>query len=299
MSYTATKTLQPRAFAFPAGFDQTAKLTAIRGTLVENDTATEYTTGGIGSSAFQVTAFSAVGLVTYSSLTGQPLYNGQKVVVFNTSSNTNDGTYIVSQLTPSSASAGTFVALPGPTAIAGSAQTTQTAEGVGQIQFANRNLLPQTFTVTAVTVANGVMTCTYTTLTGPQLTPNDKVILAGMANAANNGQFVLATVTQTSSTGGSFTISTNPGAVASDSGTGTGNFTAGIDAVGTASAPVTPVKVFNSKGYIYKWDATNQTIRIFMTGASSGAVLSEAALGATVAFDNTITFEALFIRAKD
>lgn len=297
MAYTNTKFLSPRAFGFPAGFDNTQKLVFIRGSLIENDTATEYSTGGIGSTSFEVTAFNAVGLVTYSALKGAPLINGQKVVIFNTGSNTNDGTYIVSAITPSSTSAGTFVALPGPTAISGTAQTAQTAEGVGQIQWGSKVILPQTFTATAVTFSGGVMTVTYTTLTGPQLQPGDSVLLAGMTNAGNNGPFTLSTVTPTSSTGGSFTIQ-NPNGVASDSGTGTGNFKAGIDAYNSSSAPVQPVKIYSSKGYSYQWNAQNQTIQMFVTGASSGAVFAEAALGASVTFDGTIVFEIQFIRAQ-
>jgi hypothetical protein len=297
MAYTATKTFQPRPFGYPAGQDNTQKMAWLRGTLVENDTATEYTPGGIGSSAFEVTAFSAIGLVTYSSLTGLPLQNGQLVVIYNTSSNTNDGTYIVSQLAASSTTAGTFVAVPLPgKTLAGSAQTSQTAEGVGQIQFGVRQIINQTFTVTAVSVTGGVMTVTYTTLVGPQLTPGDPVTLAGMSNAGNDGTFGLVTVTPTSSTAGSFTVN-NPSGVTTDSGTGTGQFKAGSDFYDTLYAPV-QVTINNSKGYIYKWNSTNQTIQIFMTGASSGSVLTEATLGATVAFDGTATFETIFQRSK-
>jgi hypothetical protein len=296
MSYTATKYFSPRPYAFPAGFENTQHLVTVRGPMVENDTSTMYSVGGIGSTSFEVTAFSAVGLVTYSALVGVPLINGQKVVVYNTASNTNDGTYIVSAITPSSSSAGTFVALPGPTAIAGSAQTSQTAEGVGQIQFGNRATINQTFTATAVTVSGGIMTVTYTTLVGPQLTPGDKVTLAAMTNAGNNGTFSLNSVTPTTSTGGSFKVS-NASAVATDSGTGTGVFVCGIDVYNSSAQPV-QVSVLTSKGWIYVWDATNQTVRVFTTGASSGAVLAEAALGASVVFDSTITFEALLIRSK-
>lgn len=295
MAYTATKYLIPALNAYPAGYENTQKLVSFRGIMIENDTATEYSVGGIGSTSFEVTAFSAVGLVTYSALVGMPLYNGQKVVVYNTSSNTNDGTYIVSALTTSSTTAGTFIALPGPTAIAGSAQTTQTAEGVGQIQWGKMALLAQAFTATAVTVSGGVMTVTYTTLTGPQLQPGQKVTVAGMTNTGNNGSFGLVTVTQTSSTAGSFTVN-NANAVASDSGTGTANYSSGISLYNTAAAPV-QVAFFSTKGYIYTWDYVNQTVRIILTGASSGAALSEAALGATVAFDNTIHFEAFLVRS--
>ena len=43
-------------------------------------------------------------------------------------------------------------------------------------------------------------------------------------------------------------------------------------------------------------DATNYTVRIFNTGTSANTILNEAAVGATVAFDPTITFEAVFSR---
>ena len=246
MSYTATKFINPRAFPFPNGFDNTQKSDIRRGNFVENDTATEYSTGGIGSSSFEVTAFSAVGLVTYSNLLGAPLVNGQRVVVFNTATNTNDGTFIVSQLTPSSASAGTFVAVPLPgNALSGSAQTSQTAEGVGQIQWAARNFLPQTFTVTACVVTGGVAKITYTTLTGPQLTPGDNVTLA-MGNALNSGTFSISTATPTSSTAGSFTIQ-NPFGVSTDTGTGTGQFKSGLDCPSGNEVP-TQVNIFSPLG---------------------------------------------------
>ncbi len=293
MSYTATKYFSPRAFPYPAGFDASGgqHLVTIRGNLVDCDTATEYSVGGIGSTSFEVTAFSAVGLVTYTALKGVPLVNGQKVVLYNFASNTNDGTYIVSAVTST-----TFVALPGPTAIAGSAQTSQTAEGVGQLQFGVRAYLAQTFTATAVTQSGGINTITYTTLTGPQLWPGDKVTIAGMTNAGNNGTFSLNTVTPTSATGGSFTVA-NASGVTTDSGTGTGSFEAGISAYNSMSVPV-QVNFYTALGYVYTWDPVNYTLRVFLTGASSGAILSEAALAASVLLDTTARFEAMFIRAK-
>ena len=298
MSYTATKYLGVKPFPFPRGNDITQRMAIIRGQLVDCDTATEYTPGGIGSSSFEVTAFSAVGLVTYSALLGAPLVNGQRVVIYATASNLNDGTYIVSQLTPSSSSAGTFVAIPIPgNALNGTAQTTQTAQGVGQIQWGAKVQEPQTFTVTAVSVSGGVMTCSYTTLTGPQLTPGDPVLLAGMSNAGNNGAFSLTGVFPTSgtnATAGKFTVN-NPGGVTTDSGTGTGKFQAGSDNASAGEVPV-QVQIFTSKGWIYVWDATNYTVRIFNTGTSANTILNEAAVGATVAFDPTITFEAIFAR---
>ena len=54
--------------------------------------------------------------------------------------------------------------------------------------------------------------------------------------------------------------------------------------------------IFSSKGYVYVWDNVNYTIRVFLTGSASGDPQNEAALGATVAFDPTITFEAIFAR---
>jgi hypothetical protein len=89
----------------------------------------------------------------------------------------------------------------------------------------------------------------------------------------------------------------NANAVATDSGTGTGTFKTGIEVWNSSAAPLM-VRLSSSKGYDYRWNYQNQTIQVFLTGASSGAALSEAALGATLLFDNTITFEALLIRSK-
>jgi hypothetical protein len=290
MAYTATKYFSIKPFAYPKGQDFAGRTLTLRGVLADCDTATEYTPGGIGSSSFEVTAFSAVGLVTYTALKGAPLFNGQRVVIFNTASNTNDGTFIVSQLT-----ATTFVAVPLPgNALSGTGQTAQTAEGVGQIQFGQKSLVKQTFTVTAVVVTGGVMKCTYTTLTGPQLQPGDQVNLAAMTHAGNDGPFSLVSVTPTSATGGSFTVN-NPAGVSTDSGTGVGFFNGGSDAWESANVPIS-VKVFSTTGYVYVWDSTNYTFRVFLTGTAAGDPANEAALGATVAFDPTAVFEAVFSR---
>jgi hypothetical protein len=295
MAYTATKYFIPKAHDFPRGYDNTQKTTTFRGKMFDCDTATEYCPGGIGSTSFEVTAFSAVGLVTYALLKGMQLVNGQKVVIYNTGSNTNDGTYIVSQLAPSSASAGTFVAIPLPNkALSGTGQTAQTAEGVGQLQFGQKQLVPQTFTVTAVSFVGGVMTVTYTTLTGPQLRPGQAITLAGMTNPGNNGNFTPVTVTPTSSTAGAFTVN-NPNAVTTDSGTGTGNFPTGDDLSSASEAPV-QVEADSISGWEYRYDYVNQTLRIFATGTASGDAANEAALGATVTFDSTLFFEAVFTR---
>jgi len=295
MAYNATKYVLPKAFNFPKGYDNTQKTTTFRGQMFDCDTATEYCPGGIGSSSFEVTAFSAVGLVTYAALKGMQLVNGQKVVIYNTASNDNDGTFIVSQLTPSSASAGTFVAIPLPgNTLSGTAQTAQTAEGVGQLQFGQKQQVPQTFTATAVTFSGGVMTVTYTTLSGPQLRPGQPITLAGMTNPGNNGNFTPVTVTPTSSTAGSFTVN-NPSAVTTDSGTGTGYFPTGDDLSSAGETPI-QVKAESISGWEYRFDQTNQTLRIFATGSASGDAANEAALGATVTFDSTLFFEAIFAR---
>ena len=290
MAYTATTYLSFKPFFHPRGQDMTQRNFLLSGWLATNDTA-EYTPGGIGSTSFQVTAFSAVGLVTYNTLIGAPLYNGQRVVLYNFASNTNDGTYIVSSLTTTSATAGTFVAVPlTGKALAASAQTSQTAEGVGQLQFGTRYSVSQTFTATAVTVSGNQMTVSYTTLVGPQLTPNDNVTLAGMTNAGNNGTFSLQTVLPTSGTNqtaGKFIV-TNAAAVATDSGTGTGNFIAGIEVAVGGQYP-TLLEVNTVHGYVYVWDTINYTVRIFQTGASGSVPLVELGLGATWTWDPTLT----------
>ena len=117
-----------------------------------------------------------------------------------------------------------------------------------------------------------------------------------MTHAGNNGTFSLNGVYPTSDTGGAFKIN-NPNGVATDSGTGTGAFKAGIEAYNSQSNPVS-VKLFNSNGYVYRWNAQNQTIMVFTTGTASTDALNEAALGANVLFEQTLTFEALLIRSK-
>ena len=295
MAYTATTYLSFKPFLYPRGHDMTQRNFLETGWLAMNDAA-EYTPGGIGSTSFQVTAFSAVGLVTYNTLVGSPLVNGQRVVLYNFASNTNDGTYIVSTLATTSATAGTFVAVPlTGKALAASAQTAQTAEGVGQLQFGTRYPVAQTFTATAVAVSGNQMTVSYTTLVGPQLTPPDSVILAGMTNAGNNGTFSLQTVLPTSGTNqtaGKFIV-TNAAAVATDSGTGTGNFIAGTEVAVGNEVPII-VDINTSKGFVYLWDATNYTVRIFATGTSSGATVADLALGATLTFDPTLTVLGIF-----
>lgn len=294
MSYTATKYVSPKPFEYPNGFANEDRTTIIRGALFENDTSTEYSVGGIGSSAFEVTAFSNVGLVTYSNLVGLQLVNGQTVVVYNTSGNTNDGTYIVSQLTPSSATAGTFVAVPIPgKALAGSSQTGQTAEGVGQLSFTERQQINQTFTISGVSASAGITTVTYTTLVGPQLRPGQTVILP-VTGGAGTAVYTVTNAFPTSSTAGSFTVQ-DPSAVAT-SGSGTGIFITGTDVVQTLDNPI-QVTITGAKGYWYQYDYINNTIRIFVTGSANGPAV-EAAVGATVAFDGTMRFEAVFIRAR-
>ena len=274
MSYTGTKYLGVRPYPFPRGSDNTQRMAYIRGNLVDCDTATEYCPGGIGSSSFEVTAFSAVGLVTYSNLKGDPLVNGQRVVVYNTASNTNDGTYIVSVITPSSASAGTFVAIAIPgKALSGSAQTTQTAEGVGQLNFGNRNLQAQTFTATAVTWSGGVMTVTHTTLTG-------HATLAGrQRNDRRDDQLRKQRHLLAHSGLSNFLYSRVIYGHQSQRrhnrfGNRNGKVSAGSENASVTNEVPVQVNIFSAQGYIYRWDPVNYTIRIFLAGAGSGTIVS-------------------------
>lgn len=293
MAYTATKYLTVVPYSYPTGQDYTQRLVYLRGQLFDCDTATMYSVGGIGSTSFEVTAFSAAGLVTFSALTGLPLVNGQLVVIYNTASNTNDGTYTVNNISYSSTTAGTFTAAPiGLNALSGTAQTSQTAEGVGQIQWGNRTLLQQTLTISAVSAASGITTATYTTLVGPQIKPGQTVTLPLSSGTA---QYTVIQVTQTSSTGGKFTVADASASVTT--GSATGGFNPGTDAALVNATPA-QVRVSGSNGYVYVWNATNQTIQVWLTGTASGDPLNEAGLGATVAFDSTITFEAVFQAVK-
>jgi hypothetical protein len=297
MAYTATMYVSPFPNPYPRGADNTQRTSEFFGILAQNDTATQYSVGGVGSSAFEVTAFSAVGLVTYSALVGAPLVNGARVVVYNTASNTNDGTYIVSGLTTTSSTAGTFTAVPLPgNSLAGSAQTSQTAEGVQQILWGDRATVNQTLTLTAVTVSGSIATITYTTLVGPQLQPGQSIVVTGMTNAGNNGTFSINSTKPTSATGGSFLI-TNTSAVASDSGSATASVIVGIDNQTAAGVPVWVDIRSGQLGWIYQFDPVNYTMRIFATGSGSGAVLAEVALGPHAVFDNYIQFHARFVRS--
>jgi hypothetical protein len=300
MAYTATKYFTPKPFLYPRGSDNTQRNQVIRGQLLDCSTPTEYSVGGIGSSAFEVTAFSAVGLVTFSALLGVPLVNGQKVVIYNTSSNTNDGTYFVSGLTYTSATAGTFTAVPLPfNTLAGSAQTSQTAEGVGQMQWGARALQQTTLTLTGVTVSGTTATITYTTLSGPQLFPAEQIVITGMTNSGNNGTFTINAILVSTATTGSIQI-TNASAVASDSGSGTANLLSGVDDSACIENPTPPVIIGNSggislAGLMYVWDNTNQTVRIFGASGSAG-VATELALGAHAVLESALYFQAQFPR---
>jgi hypothetical protein len=298
MAYTATKYLTVVPYRFPNGLDQTQRSTTLRGQLIDCDTATMYTPGGIGSSSFQVTAFSAVGLVTFSLLKGCPLVNGQRVVVYNTASNTNDGTFTVSNIAYTSATAGTFTAVPtGLNALSGTAQTVQTAEGIGQLQWAARVPVANACTVSSVTFASGVTTYTYTGNTGPQITAGQSITIAGMSNAGNNGTFTVVATKHTSATAGSFTV-LNPSGVATDSGTASGSLYNGAEDQAAQQSPNFALIQSALTGWDYCLDLTNYTIRIFTTGSSSGAALVEAALGATVTFDDGLGFIATFPRSN-
>lgn len=292
MSYSATQLAEPRAFSYPVGVENTQHLVTIRGYIVEDSAnAGNYALGGFGSSQFEVTDVTAAGVATYGSLSGLQLLNGQWIY-YSGSTHFPLGAYQISKVTPSSGTAGTF-----SLGVAGTHDATLTAQGVGQVQWGIQALLAQTFTVATVpSVTATTMTFTYTTLTGPQLFPGDQVTLSSLTNAGNNGTFTIISVVTSSGTAGTVVVS-NSGGVASDSGSGVGNFNAGIGAAPFNNAPVM-VKFFSSLGYDYRWNAASQTIKVFLAGTATDA-LDEAALGGTVAFDPTLTFEAIFSRSDE
>jgi hypothetical protein len=96
MSYTATAVAAVVPFGYPRGLDITQNNQIVRGQLSLANAA--YNKGGLGSTGFQVTAVTVLGVVTYNQLVGLPLQVGQKVVIFNTASNTNDGTYTIASV---------------------------------------------------------------------------------------------------------------------------------------------------------------------------------------------------------
>lgn len=297
MSYTAQAPVAVVPFSFPQGNDITQYCQFVRGELSFGNAA--YTTGGLGSTGFQITDVSVAGVVTYSTLVGLPLQVGQKVVIFNTASNTNDGTYVVTAVAPTSATAGTFtIASP-----VGSHQATQTAQGVGQLQFAEVGKFKQTFTATAITKVGNTCTVTYTTLTGPQLVANgNTVTLAGFSNAGNNGTFTVLSTKRTSVSAGSFTF-TNALGVASDSGTGTGLLNSGSQFVQTTKNPLqVKFETVAGSGLEYRWNAINQTVQIFEQGAANGATATTPGAlveytTATALLLDVVNFEAVYVRA--
>lgn len=291
MAYTATSTLAVIPFGYPRGVDNTQNCQYIRGNLVFSGGTGEYSVGGIGSTAFEVTDVTAGGVVTYSGLTGLPLVNGQTVVIVGTSTAGNSGTKIVSQVTPSSATAGTFQI----NAFGGVHDATQIAEAVGALQFAVSTSVKQTYTVASVVAAVGTVAYTYTTLTGPQVQPGQTVTFAGMTNPGNNGTFKVKSVTTTSITAGTITAYNSAG-VSTDSGTGVGVVKIGAEAIETQSVP-TQVRIWSTigSGYLYNWDNLNQTVQVIVSAAAASPD-SEAAVGPTIAYDN-LQFEAVFPRS--
>lgn len=295
MSYTATTFLNPIAFSNPRGSDFTQKNQIIRGNLFQNGAAANYSVGGIGSTSFEVTDVTAAGVVTYSNLVGLPLVNGQLVVIVSTTTAGNSGIKTISAVTVATSTTGTFQI----DSYAAVHDASQTAEGVGQLQFAEVYQSPQTFTVATVTAgsagANGTFTFTYTTLTGPQLQPGQTVVLA-CSKALNTGTFVVKSVTPSAIGAGSVVVFSTGGGATTDTGTGAAFLKVGVDAIQTSQAP-TQVRVWSSfpKGYVYLWNPSSQTVQVFLS-AGSNAVMPEAAVGTTIAWD-TLAFEAVFPKA--
>jgi hypothetical protein len=292
MAYTSTSTLAVIPFNYPRGVDNTQNCQYIRGNLVFSGGTGEYSVGGIGSTSFEVTDVTALGVVTYASLTGQPLHNGQTVVIVSTTTAGNSGNKTISAVTPSSATAGTFQI----NTFGAVHDATQTAEGVGSLQFGTIAQLAQTYTVASVVASVGTTAYTYTTLTGPQVQAAQTVTIAGMTNPGNNGTFRVKSVATTSITAGTITAYNSAG-VSTDSGTGVGVVKVGSESIETSSAP-TQVRIWSTtgSGYFYNWDSLNQTVQVLVTGTAATDPDLEAAVANTIAFDN-LQFEAVFPRS--
>ena len=292
MSFTQATVLAVNPFSFPRGQDMTQYNQWVRGTLSMNAATAEYVLGGIGSNSFEVTDVTALGVATFNDLVGLTLYNNQTVIITGTSTAGNSGVKTISNLAFSSATAGTFQL----SSFGAVHDATQTADGVGQVQFGVSTTQAQTFTVTATVSAAPYVTYTYTTLTGPQLQPGQSVTIIGETNPGNNGTFKVFSVTPTAITAGAF-VAFNSNGVSSDTGTGTGSLLVGAQFIETTQPP-TQVRVWSTKGlgYVYEWNPAAQTIQCFVTGTASTDPLNEAATGAHIVFD-TLQFEAVFPRA--
>src|ERR1700722_11371356 len=140
------------------------------------------------------------------------------------------------------------------------------------------------FEVTTVAVSGSISTLTYTTLLGAPIQVGSTVFIAGATHASNNGPWTVATVTPTSTTAGSFTV-VNAAATAESGSTGSGSMAlfsgTGIQIFASLGDLLNPVRAFFwstvASGYLYSYNRNNRTLQVLVTGASSGAVLSELA----------------------
>jgi hypothetical protein len=290
MSYTATTPVAPIPFSNPRGSDFTQKNQTIRGNLFQYGGTVEYAVGGVGSTSFEVTDITTLGVVTYSNLVGLPLVNGQKVVIGSVGpTGTNAGIKTISAVTVATASTGTFQI----DTFNGTHDASLTVEGVGQIQFAEKQNVAQAFTVATVTAgsagANGTFTFTYSGLTGPQLQVGQSVTLA-CSKAANTGTFVVKTVTPSTIAAGSVVVYATGGGASTDTGTGAAFLAVGVEAIQTAQPP-TEVLVWSTKpsAFVYTFNPLSQTVQVLTASA-------ELAVGTTWSFD-TIQFVAVFPKA--
>jgi hypothetical protein len=284
MAYTVSNYLSPVPFGYPRGLDNTQQNQIVRGLLVQSQVP-GYMVGGIGSTIFEVTDVTALGVCTYSNLLGLQLVNGQLVTLLAATTSGNNGVKTISAVTPSSLTAGTFKITPN----AATHDASQTINGVGALRFGVIGQNAQTFTVASVVATSTTVAYTYTTLTGPQVQPGQQVLIAGCSHAGNNGLFEVQSVVQTSITAGTITCF-NSGGTSSDSGTGTGSLKVGLIAV--QSATPTEVLAFSqySGAYDYKWNPVAQTLRI----ATASSELATSA--STWAYD-LVQFVATFPRA--
>ena len=251
MSYVTGSYVSVQPYEYPRGVDRTLFNQVLRGIVQPAGPVTlDYVTGGLGSSTFEVTAVSTAGVATYSALLGVPLYSGQTVTLSTLTH--NSGTYTISTVAPSSSTAGTFqlvnIYTNGLFVPIGTltADTSQTANGVGQISFATPASVKQAATISAVTQSVTQSTLTYSALVGPQFKAGQQVTISGMTNAGNNGTFEVLGVEYTTYAVGHLIIY-NPNGVASDSGTLAATVKVGSNSIYTTQPP-TQVKFCVRRG---------------------------------------------------
>ncbi len=302
MAYVTGSYVSVQPYDYPRGVDRTLFSQVLRGIVQPAGPVTlDYVTGGLGSSTFEVTAVSTAGVATYSALLGVPLYSGQTVTLSTLTH--NPGTYTISTVVPASSTTGTFqlvniytngLFVPIGTLTADAAQT---GNGVGQISFATLASVSQAATISAVTQSVTQSTLTYSALVGPQFKAGQQVTISGMTNAGNNGTFEVLGVEYTTYAVGHLIIY-NPKGVASDSGTLAATLKVGSNSIYTTMPPTqVQFETVAGSGYVYRWNAANQTIQTFVTGTASATPLAEilgVGTGVAVPFDSAIAFEAIF-----